>query len=163
MKYYIGIDPGFTGAVAILNSSQDIVDILDTPTKQVPYKKKTRVAFVPSAMTDILRYYANVDTSVILEDVGAMSGQGVTSMFRFGHGLGLWEGILTALGIPYALVLPVKWKTHFGFINKDKEATLIYVREQKFHTDNDYFKLKKHHNRADAYCMARYGAETDKE
>ncbi len=160
MTYYIGIDIGFTGALAVVDRKKRIVALEDAPVVEVPYGKKTRVEFDAPRQRDILRNLRMAKLAV-MEDVGARPGQGVTSMYRFGHGQGLWEGILTTLEIPYVKVLPVTWKQYFGFLKQDKEASLAYVREQ--YPDEDYFRLKKHHNRAEAVCLALYGMDFNKE
>ncbi len=154
--YYAGIDPGFEGAVAIVNKNSALVDVIDVPTKKVPYvntkgKKTNRVVYDIPEMSDLLGMYPC--KFVVLESVSARPGQGVVSMFRFGHGLGLWEGLLTARDVLYALVPPTDWKKHFHLLKTEKDASLEFVR-RFFGTD--FFKLKKHHNRADAACMAEY-------
>lgn len=53
-----------------------------------------------------------------------MPGQGVTSMFNFGKSAGYIEGVLTALGIPYQLVMPKRWKAEFTLCGKDKQASI---------------------------------------
>ena len=64
-----------------------------------------------------------------VEKVGARPGQGVTSMFNFGKNAGYIEGVLSALGIPYQLVPPAKWKKEFSLIGKDKQASIITCRK----------------------------------
>lgn len=150
--YYIGIDPGFTGAITILDSNMQIVDIHDAPTLKVPYSKKTRTEFNVKQMVNLLTPY--IGQKACIESVTARSGQGVTSMFRFGHGLGLWEGILSALNIEYIKVLPVEWKKHYGFIGSGKQLVLQRIREL-FPASNS-FRLQKHHNRAESYYLALY-------
>lgn len=60
-----------------------------------------------------------------VEKVGAVHGNGIVSMFNFGKNAGYIEGVLTALGIPYQLVPPAKWKKEFSLIGKDKQASIM--------------------------------------
>lgn len=157
MCYIAGIDPGFTGAVVVLDADGHFVIIEDAPTLDVEFtkngKKKIRKEFNIKRMRQILTELPL--KHVLLEAVTAGSGQGVTSMFRFGHGLGLWEGLLCGLDIPYSKVLPAVWKEHFGLISKDKDASVAKALELS-PTIANYCRLKKHHGRADAYLIAQY-------
>jgi len=100
-----------------------------------------------------------------LEKVGAMPGQGVTSMFTFADGVGFIRGCLRSHGIPFQQVTPQKWKSEFG-CNLGKKATpkekkakdietchklfpnVSLRRTERCKTDSDGF--------ADALLMALY-------
>jgi crossover junction endodeoxyribonuclease RuvC len=73
---------------------------------------------------DDLRSISGNPCIAAVEKVGAMHGQGVTSMFSFGKSAGYIEGVLAALGIPYQLVPPNVWKKEFSLIGKDKAASI---------------------------------------
>lgn len=102
MSVSIGIDPGKTGAIAVMDD--DGILCLEQ--------------FNVDKYVDVLSYVVQStsakDIKVCLEKVGAMPGQGVVSMFNFGHNLGVIEGILSALRIPYQLVPPQTWKKEFS-------------------------------------------------
>ncbi len=104
---YIGIDPGLDGAICII--SPDTVEAFVVPTISQGSGTSKRLYDIP-AMVDILLSYRGKVVLVALERGRAMRGQGVTSMFRFGHGCGLWEGALAALRIPYKMVQPREWQ-----------------------------------------------------
>ena len=70
-----------------------------------------------------------VGITACVEKVGAMPGQGVTSMFNFGKSAGYIEGVLSALGIPYQLVMPKRWKGEFTLNGKDKAASVAVCRK----------------------------------
>tara|TARA_B100000614_G_scaffold262915_1_gene301176 strand:- start:6175 stop:6819 length:645 start_codon:yes stop_codon:yes gene_type:complete len=115
----IGIDPGISGAVAIFEGiTSPKVLLFDTPTwteSKVKKKKKSYIKhYDKAAMADLLRPYAGKDVVVCMEKVGAMTGQGVTSMFSFGRGVGLWEGVIAGLGFDYEEVSPSVWKKEYG-------------------------------------------------
>lgn len=152
----IGIDPGQTGAVAILIDGV-CVNIFDTPTEQVKKGKICKTEYLPAEMADILRLHSHlVKPHVFIEKVGAMPGQGVSSMFGFGKGYGLWIGILAALQIPYTLVTPQTWKKTIMAGISDKDAAR--GRAQQIHPEaTDWLKRKKDIGRADALLIAEYG------
>ena len=93
-----------------------------------------------------------------VEKVGARPGQGTVSMFNFGKSAGYIEGVLSALGIPYQLVPPNKWKKEFSLIGKDKQASIITCRKlfpeldlkrtERCRTDSD--------GKAEATLLAEY-------
>lgn len=105
---FIGIDPGLSGAIAFLHRDGKFdgkLEILKTPTIKNP---KGKTEYNVGAMVHFLK--RSGITGVTLEKVGAMPGQGVTSMFSMGRGLGLWEGIIVALELPYVKVAPQTWQ-----------------------------------------------------
>jgi crossover junction endodeoxyribonuclease RuvC len=150
---YIGIDPGKTGAVAIL-SNVNTVEFYDCPLIKIG-KNKTALDFHEMAtILDRARY--GTDALAIIEKVSAMPGQGVTSMFSFGTNFGAWQGILAALQIPYELTTPQAWKkAMMAGQPKDKDASRGVAR-QLFPLSGDGLKLKKHDGRADALLMAEF-------
>lgn len=105
---YIGIDPGKSGAMAVI--SEKLHKQLVIPFDEQKYIAKMRICI-------------GLDCRVCLEHVGAMPGQGVTSMFNFGQNFGYIKGLLEAFQIPYELVRPQKWKKEFG-ITGDKNSSV---------------------------------------
>ena len=112
MKTYIGIDPGKSGALALLTEDGQC----------------TVVPFQESAYTAILKAASGPSSVCCLEKVGAMPGQGVVSMFNFGHNLGYIEGLLQAFDIPYQLVPPQTWKKEFC-VTSDKNTSIEVCRK----------------------------------
>ena len=104
---YIGIDPGKKGGIAVLNGE-------DTPVAY-PYSEEVLIDVLKATLCKTSKITAAV------EKVGAMPGQGVTSMFMFGTGYGFIQGALSALSIPYQLVPPKKWKSEYS-ITADKKT-----------------------------------------
>ena len=109
MRAYIGIDPGKSGAMAIIRPEGHV---RVTPFDAVEYSK---------AMALLCHEFEDITCCV--EKVGAMPGQGVVSMFNFGHNLGLIEGLLKAYGISYQLVPPQTWKKEFS-LSSDKAKSI---------------------------------------
>lgn len=112
----LGIDPGNSGAVVVLEDDQPI-EWMRMPVHEVG--KSTRVN--AAALSDWIKHL-NVGCAYV-EKVGAMPGQGVSSMFTFGHAAGTVMGILGALEIPYVLVSPREWKKNAGLIGSGKDAS----------------------------------------
>lgn len=104
---YIGIDPGKKGGFAVIDG--DVV--YSRPLDKDEFVREMN-CFAPSR-----------NAIVCLEHVGAMPGQGVTSMFTFGENFGFIQGVLTAYGIPFELVRPQKWKKEFS-ITSDKNTSI---------------------------------------
>ena len=94
-------------------------------------------------------------TFVIVEQVSAMPGQGVTSMFNFGQTFGSIKGICAALNLPIFYVRPSKWKKHFELINSSKDASRTKVIEM-YPSISSRLSKKKDVNKADAILIARY-------
>ena len=109
---YIGIDPGKKGAIAWIENGYQAV---------LPYSNEMLVQICKEAMEAIEHEQKVI---VCVEKVGAMPGQGVTSMFNFGKNVGYVEGVLEALKIPYQLIRPQQWKKEFSLIKKNKAASI---------------------------------------
>ncbi len=110
---YIGVDPGKKGGVAIIDGDSVEVYAWDDQT------------FVDTMSVCMGRGRArNERVIAAVEKVGAMPGQGVTSMFSFGQSYGFILGVLRALGISYQLVPPAVWKREFGLLRADKHASI---------------------------------------
>ena len=116
---WIGIDPGAKGGYAVISKSE---------TGQAVFAYPWDDTFFAMEMAFLMNL-KDQGIMAAVEKVGAMPGQGVTSMFNFGKNAGYIEGVLTALGIPYQLVPPAKWKKEFSLIGKDKQASIITCRK----------------------------------
>ena len=154
----IGIDPGLSGAIAILEKNK-VKDIFSIP---VMHKKKKNKRQLNSAqLVKLLKNNINPDeeTVIVVEQVNAMPGQGVTSMFNFGQTFGAIKGIAAALELPIFFVRPSKWKKHFELINSSKDSSRTKAIEMYPSLSNDLAK-KKDVNKSDAILIARFYSET---
>ena len=107
----IGIDPGLSGAIAILENNK-VLNIFDIPVMSEGKKKRQlNSALLVSLIKENIN--KNEEITVVVEQVNAMPGQGVTSMFNFGQTFGAIKGICAALDLPIFFVRPSKWKKHF--------------------------------------------------
>ena len=154
----IGIDPGLTGAIAILEDNK-VLNIFEMPVMSEGKKNKRQLnsAQLVSLLNDNISNKEEV--SVIVEQVNAMPGQGVTSMFNFGQTFGAIKGICAALGLPIFFVRPSKWKKHFELINSSKDSSRTKVIEMYPSLSNELSK-KKDVNKSDAILIARFYSET---
>ena len=150
----IGIDPGVSGAICILNNGK-IINLYDMPTMIDGKKNKKQVN--GAEVANIIKN--ENEFKVVIEHVSAMPGQGVTSMFNFGQSFGVIKGICAALKIPIYFVRPVKWKKHFNLIKTDKDASRTRVIENYPYISSKISK-KKDANKADAVLIAKHFYET---
>ena len=150
----IGIDPGLSGGIAILDDLK-IYDIFDMPIMSEGKKNKNQLN--SAQLVNILNKHVlkKENTFVIVEQVSAMPGQGVTIMFTFGQTFGSIKGICAALGLPIFYVRPAKWKKHFELINSSKDASRTKVIEM-YPSISSRLTKKKDVNKADAILIARY-------
>ena len=153
----IGIDPGLSGAIAILDGLK-IFDMFDMPVMSEGKKNKNQLN--SAQLVNIIRQHIlqGDNTFVIVEQVSAIPGQGVTSMFNFGQTFGAIKGICASLNLPIFYVRPAKWKKHFDLINASKDASRTKVIEM-YPLISDRLRKKKDVNKADAILIARYFKE----
>ena len=154
----IGIDPGLSGAIAILENNR-VLKIFDMPVMSEGKKNKRQLnsAQLVKLLSD---YISDKDeVSVVVEQVNAMPGQGVTSMFNFGQTFGAIKGICAALELPIFFVRPSKWKKHFELINASKDSSRTKAIEMYPKLSNQLAK-KKDVNKSDAILIARFYSET---
>tara|TARA_B100000029_G_scaffold423365_1_gene430507 strand:- start:696 stop:1175 length:480 start_codon:yes stop_codon:yes gene_type:complete len=154
----IGIDPGVSGAISVLENKK-VIEVYEMPTMIDGKKNKKQVN--GSQVTNIIKETLNhqKETIVVVEHVNAMPGQGVTSMFNFGQSFGVIKGICSALSMPIYFVRPSKWKKHFNLIKTNKDASRTKVIEI-YPGISGKLSRKKDSNKADAILIARYFNDT---
>lgn len=144
MPCFVGIDPGVSGAVAVIDTMVDVIDIYDFSSG----KALIRLQGLPK------------ESRVVLEKVGAMPKQGVVSTFTFGTNFGQWIGRLEALGLRFDLVAPGKWKKEMLDSARkkgvDPKAASLDRARRLFPQAAYLLTRKKDHNRAEALLMAEY-------
>jgi crossover junction endodeoxyribonuclease RuvC len=155
---HIGIDPGLSGAIVAIRGTEVLL-CEDVPTFA---QDKGREYDIP-AMADMLRcVILGRDVLVTLERAQAMPKQGVTSMFNFGRGYGIWLGILGGLGIPYQTVRPCDWTRMLkGLPGKGKERSILFASQYFPDLELTPGRCRKPKDgRADAACLAWYGSQS---
>jgi crossover junction endodeoxyribonuclease RuvC len=152
----MGIDPGLSGAIAIYDTATGELMVEDMPTVEVTRNGKAKREISAQLLSEaIAAAYAQ---QAYLERVGAMPGQGVSSVFSFGRSVGMLEGVLAALDIPTTIVPPTTWQRKVN-VRGGKDGS----RERAMQLFPKYahlFSRKKDDGRADAALIAYYGCLT---
>jgi crossover junction endodeoxyribonuclease RuvC len=153
----LGVDPGLSGAVAILDTKNDTLDVCDMPLGQITLSSgKKRNELNDAALACIIKGYK--PDCAVLEIVSARPGEGVSSVFRFGASWGVVRGILATLEIPVDMMRPQEWQTKARLPRGDHAA--ILRASQVFPHAAHHFARKMDHGRADAALMAWVKAQS---
>ena len=154
----VGIDPGLNGAIAVLQDKK-VLSITDMPVMADGKKNKRQLN--NAQLAEILRKNTSEgdEISIVVEQVNAMPGQGVTSMFNFGQTFGAIKGVCAALQLPIFFVRPSKWKKYFELINSSKDSSRTKAIEMYPYL-SDQLAKKKDVNKSDAILIARFFIET---
>jgi len=158
----IGIDPGISGSICFFQDGK-IMDVIEMPTMTEGKKNKKQVngSQIFNEISERIKKINKIDIKVIIEQVSAMPGQGVTSMFNFGQSYGVLKGICSAMQLPMYFVRPAIWKKYFNLINSEKDASRTRVIEI-FPYFSGQLSRKKDSNKADAILIASFYYETHK-
>ena len=158
----IGIDPGITGAICFFEDGK-ITDVIEMPNMAEGKKNKKQVngAQIYHEIFLRIKYLEKKEIKVVIEQVSAMPGQGVTSMFNFGQSFGILKGICSAMQLPVYFVRPAKWKKYFNLINSEKDASRTKAIEI-FPYFSSQLSRKKDSNKADAILISSFFYETYK-
>ena len=158
----IGIDPGISGSICFFEDGK-IIDVVEMPNMAEGKKNKRQVngAQIYHEISKRIKNLEKKDIKVVIEQVAAMPGQGVTSMFNFGQSFGVLKGICAAMQIPMYFVRPAKWKKYFNLINSEKDASRTKAIEIFPHFSAQLSR-KKDSNKADAILISSFFYETYK-
>tara|TARA_B100000674_G_scaffold397302_1_gene342137 strand:- start:442 stop:942 length:501 start_codon:yes stop_codon:yes gene_type:complete len=160
--FIIGIDPGISGAICFFENGK-IIEIIDMPIMNDGKKNKKQVngAQIYNEIYEQIKNIPKHEINVVLEQVSAMPGQGVTSMFNFGQSFGVIKGICAAMRLPLHFVRPAKWKKYFNLLNSEKQASRTKAIEI-FPEISHKLSKKKDINKADAILIASFFNNTHK-
>ena len=160
--FIIGIDPGISGSICFFEDGK-ILEVIEMPTMTDGKKNKKQVngAQIYNEVLKRINNKLRQNIRVVIEQVSAMPGQGVTSMFNFGQSFGILKGICSAMQLPMFFVRPAKWKKYFGLINSEKDASRTRAIEMFPYFSSNLSK-KKDSNKADAILIATFYYETYK-
>ena len=155
----IGIDPGISGSICFFENGK-IIEVIEMPVMTEGKKNKKQVNGA-QIYNEFLKRINKKDDEirVVIEQVSAMPGQGVTSMFNFGQSYGILKGICSAMQLPMFFVRPAKWKKYFNLINSQKDASRTRAIEI-FPYFSTQLSKKKDSNKADAILIASFYYET---
>lgn len=143
----MGIDPGASGAVAFyFPEYPQRIGVVDFPLIDGEINC--------AELADLIRLYK--PEAAIIEQVGAMPKQGVSSTFKFGVAYGMARGVVGSLLIPTIYVTPGKWKKFYGLSAEKEKARELAIQTWPAAV---FFRRKKDHGRAEAALLAKYGAK----
>tara|TARA_A100000164_G_scaffold381362_1_gene432687 strand:- start:2425 stop:2919 length:495 start_codon:yes stop_codon:yes gene_type:complete len=156
----ISMDPGISGSICFFEDGK-IIDVVEMPTMTEGKKNKKQVngAQIYNEISHRIKNLKKENIKVVIEQVSAMPGQGVTSMFNFGQSFGILKGICAAMQLPMYFVRPAKWKKYFNLINSEKDASRTKAIEI-FPYFSSQLSKKKDSNKADAILIASFYYET---
>ena len=152
----IGIDPGISGSICFFEDGK-VIDIVEMP-NMADGKKNKRQINGPQIFNEIsvrIKGIPKKDVLVVMEQVSAMPGQGVTSMFNFGQSFGVIKGVCSAMQLSMYFVRPMKWKKYYSLIKCEKDASRTKVIEI-FPYISSKLSRKKDSNKADAILIASF-------
>ena len=152
----IGIDPGISGAICFFHDGE-VKDVIEMPSMADGKKNKRQINSqqVFNEISERIGSTPKKEIIVVIEQVSAMPGQGVTSMFNFGQSFGVIKGICSAMQLSMYFVRPAKWKKYYGLIKTEKDASRTKVIEI-FPYISSKLSKKKDSNKADAILIANF-------
>tara|TARA_Y100000996_G_scaffold306880_1_gene243712 strand:- start:662 stop:1156 length:495 start_codon:yes stop_codon:yes gene_type:complete len=158
----IGIDPGISGSICFFKDGK-IIDVIEMPSMTDGKKNKKQVnsSQVYNEIFSRIKDIEKKEIKVVIEQVSAMPGKGVTSMFNFGQSFGILKGVCSAMQLPMYFVRPAKWKKYFNLIKSEKDASRTRAIEI-FPYYSSKLSKKKDSNKADAILIASFYYETYK-
>lgn len=152
MRYFLGIDPGATGALAFFDPIADDMVIYDMPTHTVKVSGKEKRKLDFTGLASILDKHAADTAFAIIEEVNAMPKQGITSTFSFGRAFGAAEMVVAANFISYTTERPDSWKRAMRLTRDKDGARREASRLMPKHAG--LWPLVKHDGRAEAALLA---------
>lgn len=158
LRLILGCDPGQTGAIAALADGEP-VSVIDMPT--LPRKAgghQIDAATLAASLRGLLTQHPDAYVLAVVEQVGAMPRQGVTSTFRFGQADGILRGVLGALGIGLVEVSPAVWKRSLGLPGEPKDMARTRAI-QRWPQWADRLSRKRDCGRADALLIALWAED----
>ena|ERR1700728_1910689 len=160
MKRYLGCDVGLSGALAYYDPLTRELEIIDMPTLEIKVnnKKKRQIDLYTLAREVDAR--KNDTRKAVVELVGTMPGQGITSSFNFGFSAGCMQMVIASNFIPMMTVSPRVWKKAMS-VTADKDTAFREASRLLPHHSGKW-NLKKHDGRVEATLLAIYAAQTDK-
>ena len=150
----IGIDPGISGSICFFEDGK-ILEVIEMPI-MIEGKKNKKQVNGAQIYNEFSKWINNKDNEirVVIEQVSAMPGQGVTSMFNFGQSFGILKGICSAMQLPMFFVRPARWKKYFNLINSQK--TPVGQEQLKYFLIFQHNYQKKDSNKADAILITSF-------
>lgn len=156
MKWILGIDPGLSGALAFYEPETGALEVFDMPVFAVKRNGKTKRCLDLYQLGMLVDSHANDTAKAVVEEVGAMPKQGVSSSFSFGFSAGAAQMVVAANMIPMTTIVPAVWKRVMK-LNASKDGSRI-MASKLLPRHAGKWNLHKHDGRAEAALLAYYGA-----
>tara|TARA_Y100001951_G_C11212801_1_gene223965 strand:+ start:227 stop:694 length:468 start_codon:yes stop_codon:yes gene_type:complete len=149
---YLGIDPGFSGALAVLDEKLQVVHYQDMPVIEVANKRELDEPELRNIFQRFSPHYARL--TVGIEKSQTMPNQGIVSSGRYMASYGFLRGLCVGMGLPYILIRPPSWKKVM-LVDMPKEKGASIQKVGQLYPDIK-FTRKKDHGICDAILIARY-------
>ena len=151
---FVGIDPGKSGALAMIDDNREIRVVRNFDLDGYGQDLRAHILFDAVFHQDSFKY------KILIESVHAMPGQGVTSMFHFGENFGQICGLLKGMNLEFDVVTPMQWKKSMG-VTADKQSSINKALE--LFEDPPLLRTSRSrvpdNNRAEALLIAEYARE----
>lgn len=157
MTLFLGIDPGLSGALALLDTKTGSIAVHDVPTHELRRNGKTKREIDLHALARLLDDMAKgAGTRIVVEQVGSMPGQGVSSVFAFGKAYGILLGVAASTFCPIEFVTPQVWKKAMG-VTASKDGSRAKA-SMLFPAYSSSWARVKDDGRAEAVLIAAWAA-----
>lgn len=154
MTAYLGIDPGLSGALVLMDGRA--LEVADVPTFTLTRNAKNKREIDVQQLADIVEAFARSNPLVFIENSTPMPQQGSASTFAFGKAFGIILGVCAANKLVIERIAPQRWKRAL-LVPKDKDGARARASQLlPAHAHN--WRLHKHDGRAEAALLALYGA-----
>ena len=159
-RLILGVDPGQSGAIAMLSDGEP-AGFIDMPTTaRRAGGNEVNGKELAARLRGVQQEHTGAYILAVIEAVHAMPKQGSASTFRFGESFGVLKGVLASVGITYCLVEPTVWKRQLVLIGKDKDAARLLAIDMFPRAAHD-MQRKKDSGRADALLIAHWADLTE--
>lgn len=156
-RCFIGVDPGLTGAIAVIDDQGAVLGLLDMPVREIRGVKAATIKNEIDAEALhrwLLPLIAGRDALAAIERVGSRPGQGLASTFSLGDSFGSARAVLSCCSLSVLDIKPQDWKKSLSVT--DDKATSLDLARRLFPTAKDQLKRKKDHGRAEALLIAEF-------
>lgn len=152
----VGIDPGNTGAIALLSPTNEVIKMEDMPVLQDGKRKRVNAALLAEIFRDIMAWCDFVPPRVFLERVGVRPQEGAVGAFAFGRGVGILEGVIAANRCRITEVAPNIWKAQMKLTGANKNASRAEAL-RRYPALAENLRRVKDDGRAEAILIALWG------
>ncbi len=158
---YCGIDPGLSGAIALIDESGRVLELHDMPTLKTIKSRHEIDAHALLGLVEDITFHRG-QWRCVLENPGIRPGQGASSGLKIGVGWGIIYALLVAEGTPVERVSPQRWqRAVLGRVEKGTMKARRRALAQDLFPGADLGK-RKSEDRSDALLMAWHGLKAER-